>query len=351
MVRVPRRRAQPRARRDPVRRADPPGADAAPADGARPHLRRSRAQPVVLARARGGRVRFGADVPHLRAKHVLRRIAVPDRAARVDRARPAEASAGDGDRGAARRRAAARDPVRRLHRAQRGVDTARCCRSAGSSSRGWLFRTRASSFSPARSSPASRSSSSPALCARAAGARARLLRRVAASDRRGASLPLGAAPVRRHRDGGSRLDRPLGGAGRGRRSVDGHVDQFTIWENEIFSRTVGDIYTTDLLSRGLAQTPVSIDRSTGYVRGPDGRRVPVSHVLTDATGEFGGTVVGEDGVKRWFSIASTARCGSWRSSTAFIRRTRGRGSASRTRATSAPGQARSRGAERLGVVR
>ncbi len=105
VVRVPRRRAQPRARRDPVRGADPPGADATAADGARPHLRRRRAQPVLLARARGGRVRFGADVPHLRAKHVLRRITVPDRAARVDRARPAEAPAGDSDRGAARRRA------------------------------------------------------------------------------------------------------------------------------------------------------------------------------------------------------------------------------------------------------
>ena len=79
----------------------------------------------------------------------------------------------------------------------------------------------------------------------------------------------------------------------------GTASEFAIWENEIFSRTVGDIYTTGpAVAGGLAQTPVSIDRSTGYVRASDGSRVLVSHVLTDATGEFGGTVVGEDGVKR-----------------------------------------------------
>ncbi len=79
----------------------------------------------------------------------------------------------------------------------------------------------------------------------------------------------------------------------------GTSTEFTVWENEIFSRTIGDIYTTGpAVAGGLAQTPVSIDKSTGYVRGPDGRRVLVSHVLTDATGEFGGTVVGEDGIKR-----------------------------------------------------
>ena len=79
----------------------------------------------------------------------------------------------------------------------------------------------------------------------------------------------------------------------------GTSSEFAIWENEIFSRSIGDIYTTGpAVPGGLAQTPVSIDRSTGYVRKPDGSRVPVSFVLTDATGEFGGTVVGEDGVKR-----------------------------------------------------
>ncbi len=79
----------------------------------------------------------------------------------------------------------------------------------------------------------------------------------------------------------------------------GTASEFAIWENEIFSRSIGDIYTTGpAVPGGLAQKPVAIEKSTGYVRGPDGRRVPVSFVLTDATGEFGGTVVGEDGVKR-----------------------------------------------------
>ncbi|MGH3141650.1 MAG: hypothetical protein ACRDO9_00740 [Gaiellales bacterium] len=79
----------------------------------------------------------------------------------------------------------------------------------------------------------------------------------------------------------------------------GISDKFSIWENEVFSRTVGPIYTTGpAVPGGLAQTPVSIDKSTGYARGPDRSRVPVSYVLTDATGEMEGTVVGEDGVKR-----------------------------------------------------
>ncbi len=79
----------------------------------------------------------------------------------------------------------------------------------------------------------------------------------------------------------------------------GTASEFAIWENEIFSRSIDDIYTTGpAVPGGLAQKPVAIEKSTGYVRGPDGRRVPVPFVLTDATGEFGGTVVGVDGVKR-----------------------------------------------------
>jgi hypothetical protein len=99
-----------------------------------------------------------------------------------------------------------------------------------------------------------------------------------------------------HRDW---IDRSVGPDGEVSFLWTGTSDKFTVWENELFSRTIGPIYTTGpAVPGGLAQTPVSIDRSTGYVRGPDGRRVSVSHVLTDATGELGGTVVGEDGVKR-----------------------------------------------------
>ena len=79
----------------------------------------------------------------------------------------------------------------------------------------------------------------------------------------------------------------------------GTASEFAIWENEIFSRSIGDIYTTGPAVRGSgAEASLRSRRSTGYVQGPDGRRVPVSFVLTDATGEFGGTVVGVDGVKR-----------------------------------------------------
>ena len=118
----------------------------------------------------------------------------------------------------------------------------------------------------------------------------------------------------------------------------GTSNEFTIWENEIFSRTIGDIYTTGpAVAGGLAQTPVSIDRSTGYVRGPDGSRVPCRTCSPTQPGSSEAPWSARTASSAWFSIASTARCGRWHSSTGSIRRTRGRGSTSRTRATSAPG--------------
>jgi hypothetical protein len=80
---------------------------------------------------------------------------------------------------------------------------------------------------------------------------------------------------------------------------EGTSDKFTVWENEVFNRSVGSIYTTGpAVPGGLAQTPVIIDRRTGYVRRPDGARVRASYVLTDASGQLSGDVVGEDGIKR-----------------------------------------------------
>ena len=79
----------------------------------------------------------------------------------------------------------------------------------------------------------------------------------------------------------------------------GTSDKFAVWENEVFSRSMGEIYTTGpAVPGGLEQTPVTIEPSDGYVRLEDGERVRASYVLTDATGELAGKVVGEDGRKR-----------------------------------------------------
>ncbi len=44
----------------------------------------------------------------------------------------------------------------------------------------------------------------------------------------------------------------------------GTSDKFTVWENELFNRSVGRIYTTGpAVPGGLAQTPVRVDRRTG----------------------------------------------------------------------------------------
>ncbi len=95
------------------------------------------------------------------------------------------------------------------------------------------------------------------------------------------------------------LDRYVGPNGDVAFLWEGDSDKFTVWENEVFNRSVGSIYTTGpAVPGGLAQTPVTIDRTTGYVHEPDGARVPASYVLTDAPGQLAGEVIGEDGVKR-----------------------------------------------------
>ncbi len=95
------------------------------------------------------------------------------------------------------------------------------------------------------------------------------------------------------------LDRYVGPNGHVAFLWEGDSDKFTVWENEVFNRSVGSIYTTGpAVPGGLAQTPVTIDRTTGYVHEPDGARVPASYVLTDAPGQLAGEVIGEDGVKR-----------------------------------------------------
>ncbi|HEU0305164.1 MAG TPA: glycosyltransferase family 39 protein [Gaiellaceae bacterium] len=78
----------------------------------------------------------------------------------------------------------------------------------------------------------------------------------------------------------------------------GVTDKFAVWENELFNRSVGDIYTTGpAVPGGLAQTPVAVDRRTGYLRGPSGL-LDAQHALADASLELDGDVVAEDKGKR-----------------------------------------------------
>jgi hypothetical protein len=75
----------------------------------------------------------------------------------------------------------------------------------------------------------------------------------------------------------------------------GNSDKFTVWQNEFFNRSVGKVYTTGpAVPGGLAQTPLTVDRRTGYLRGPDGRRVRAAFALTDASLELAGRRVAGD---------------------------------------------------------
>ena len=78
----------------------------------------------------------------------------------------------------------------------------------------------------------------------------------------------------------------------------GNSDKFTVWENEFFNRSVGPIFTTGpAVPGGMAQTPASVDRETGYLTDADGRRVRARYALTDASLELVGRRVAEDARK------------------------------------------------------
>jgi hypothetical protein len=71
----------------------------------------------------------------------------------------------------------------------------------------------------------------------------------------------------------------------------GNSDKFTVWENEFFNRSVGTIFTTGPpVPGGLAQTPLKVDRKTGFFRDPDGNFVNATYLLTDASVELDGDV-------------------------------------------------------------
>jgi hypothetical protein len=75
----------------------------------------------------------------------------------------------------------------------------------------------------------------------------------------------------------------------------GNTDKFTIWENEIFNRSVGTVYATGPpLPGDLAETPVTISRTTGKLTDPEGRPVTAPYVLADTTLALNGTPIARD---------------------------------------------------------
>jgi hypothetical protein len=62
----------------------------------------------------------------------------------------------------------------------------------------------------------------------------------------------------------------------------GNTDRYSIWENEFFNRSVRRYYyTSSPLAGDLPEQPLSADRRTGLMRGPDGGVVRVRVVATD----------------------------------------------------------------------
>jgi hypothetical protein len=77
----------------------------------------------------------------------------------------------------------------------------------------------------------------------------------------------------------------------------GISDKFAVWENELFNRSVGTVYTTGPgVPGGLAQTPLRVEPKTGFLDDATGR-VRAEYVLTDTTGALAGKLVAEDANK------------------------------------------------------
>jgi hypothetical protein len=75
----------------------------------------------------------------------------------------------------------------------------------------------------------------------------------------------------------------------------GRTDPLTVFENELFSRSVGAAYYLQSpLPGGLPQRGVGIDPRDGALRGQDGAAVSAPYLLTDESLPFEGRVVGKD---------------------------------------------------------
>ncbi len=94
------------------------------------------------------------------------------------------------------------------------------------------------------------------------------------------------------------IDRKVGSDAKVAAVWTGNTDKHTIWENELFNRSVGTIYRTgEELPGGLAQTPVKVSRATGDLLAA-GRPARAQYALADTSLALKGTVIGRDVAKR-----------------------------------------------------
>lgn len=93
------------------------------------------------------------------------------------------------------------------------------------------------------------------------------------------------------------IDRAVGHDGSVAAIWSGNSERYTIWENEIFNRSVGKIY--DLgprFSGGLAETATTVEPRTGILIA-NGRPIRVPYALTDGSLEIAGNVIASDPAK------------------------------------------------------
>ncbi len=94
------------------------------------------------------------------------------------------------------------------------------------------------------------------------------------------------------------IDRAVGGDADVTLVWSGNTDKYSIWENEFFNRSVRRFYYTSTpLAGDLPEQPLTADRATGLMRGPDGEVVRADYVLTDGSVDVGGLVVARDARK------------------------------------------------------
>ena len=278
-----------------------------------------------LAHDRGRHLRLALVAADRGAEPLLRRAALPDRALRLDRARPA-ASRPRGRRGRGhRRRAARRDPVRRADEHQRAVGHA--VPPAVVVSR----RSRRRATATSRCSRCSRRSRSPR---RSSGCRDATRRCCRWSSRSASCSPGSRSSSGSTRSRASRRPRTRPGIsepraldrrrGRPQRRRDARLDSgnnpYRGWENEFWNRSVRHVYdlganhAVDRRARASQASPSSRrpgvcsirrrSRSTCSTSSPTRRR------------RSSARVVAEDAKRRWRSIASTASCARRRRSAA-----------------------------------
>jgi hypothetical protein len=94
------------------------------------------------------------------------------------------------------------------------------------------------------------------------------------------------------------IDRKVGSGANVAAVWTGNTDKHTIWENELFNRSVGTIYRTgDELPGGLAQSPVTVSRETGDLL-VGSRPVRAQYALADTSLALKGMVIARDAPKR-----------------------------------------------------